>query len=169
MIDGTALLLVAALAAPSDSAARAPTPTDSVVAALVSAQVRAGDELRVRGGFGQVRARASTIGPHGLDLLLPPRGLTDPSPARTLSWSEIDRIERGESRQKDGQRIGVVIGAFLGFALAMSWFSSQSGEGSPLALGLGVGAGVGCAFLGRSLGGAVGAAKPRWKMVYERR
>ena len=169
MIDAAALLLAAAIAMPADSAARAPSPADSVAAALVSAQVSPGDELRVHGAFGRLQARVSTIGPRGLDLVLAPHGLTDPAPTRSLSWSEIDRIERGTSRRKDGQRIGLVCGAFLGFALTMSWVSNlESGDAAPFSLIVGIAAGVGGALIGRGVGGAVGAAKVRWKRVYER-
>jgi hypothetical protein len=168
-VIAASVLLLAALGAPADSETHAPTPTDSMVASLVSAQVGPGDDLRVHGGFGQLRAHVATVGPRGLELRLPPSGLTDPAPARSLSWSEIDRIERGESRRKDGQRIGLVTGAFFGFALALSWFSSLDSDAGPLTLVLGLAAGTGCAFLGRSAGGAVGAANPSWRLVYERR
>ena len=170
MIDTTMILLVVALAAPADSTAPVPSPTDSVIATLVSAQVHPGDELRVHGGFDQVRARVSAIGPDGLDLLLSPRGLTEPAPKRSLSWSEIDRIERGSNRRKDGQRIGVVLGAFFGLALTMSWISNAySGEAVPLGSVLILGGGAAGALAGRSAGGAVGAGIVRWTLVYERR
>ena len=169
MIDSAALLLVLALAAPADPTAFAPTPTDSVIAALVSAQLQRGDELRVHGDFGQVRARLSTIGPEGLHIQLTPRDLTEPAPTRSLAWSEIDRVERGVSRRKDGQRIGVVIGAFVGFALAMSWNSNAAGDAMPWGGVLAVAGGAAGALAGRSAGGAVGASIVRWTLVYERR
>ena len=170
MMDLAAFLLVAALAASADPSGPAPAPRDSAIAALVSAQVQPGDELRVRGGFGQVLARASLIGPDGLHVLLPPHGLTDPAPARALAWSEIDRIERGVGHRKDGRRIGLVVGGFLGLALTMSWISNaDSGESSPLAVVLGLAGGLGGAVIGRSVGGAVGAGLRSWKLVYERR
>ena len=170
MIDPVALLLVAALAAPADSTARAITSTDSVIATLVSAQVRPGDELRVRGGFGQLQARASAIGPRGLELRLSPHGLTDPAPHRLLSWPEIDGIERGVGRRKDGQRIGTVLGAFFGLALTMKWISNaDSGEPMPFASVLVLAGGAAGGLAGRSAGGALGAAMRRWTLVYERR
>lgn len=170
MMDTATLLLLAVLAAPADSAARAPTPTDSVVAALVSAEIGPKDELRVHGGFGLVRARMSAIEPDGLHLLLKPRGLTEQAPKQTLSWSEIDRIERGLDRRKDGQRIGAVLGAFFGLALTMSWISNeQSGEAIPLGSVMILAGGAAGALAGRSAGGAVGAGIVHWTLVYERR
>lgn len=170
MFDITALLLVGMISASADSVARTPTSTDSVVAALVSAEVRRGDEVRVHAGFDQVRARVSAIEPNGLHLLLAPRGLTEPPPKQSFSWSEIDRIERGLNRRKDGQRIGVVLGAFFGLALTMSWISNAySGEAVPLGNVLVLGGGAAGALAGRSAGGAVGAGIVRWTLVYERR
>src|SRR5262249_9197825 len=101
-------------------------------------------------------------------------GLSYPGPARSIAWSEIEKVEREVGSRKDGGRIGAVVGGFGGVALVLAYvgaaseFSGYTSPGSEVALMALTGGALGAA-VGWGLGSLVGLGVPQWHPVYERR
>ena len=174
MIDASTLLLLAALAAPPDSLAHAPTANDSVLASVVGPLIQPGNRLRVRTVSGVAEGAAGWVSPEGLRLHIDAADIWSQPRTRALTWPEIQRIDQHTPHAGNAARIGATVGCLLGLAMVASAWAYASAYGDT-----GVGAGGllfsfavggvagGCA--GGLAGGLVGACFPAWKTVYERR
>jgi hypothetical protein len=170
MFDPNTLLLLAALAARPDSAARTPTATDSVLASVVAPLIQPGNPMRVRTRFGVTEGFAGPVDLAGLALKHESVDIWSRPRVEPIAWSEIDRIDLRAHPSATGVKAGAVVGCLLGLASVMSIaaYAEPYGDsgfgGTTIVLGGAVGA---------LIGGAVGAlfdvGQPAWKTIYERR
>jgi hypothetical protein len=170
MFDPNTLLLLAALAAPPDSAARVPTATDSALASVVAPLIQPGNHVRVRTGFGVTEGFAGPVDLAGLRLKHESVDLWSQPRVEPIAWSEIDRIDLRTHPSTTGVKAGAVVGCLLGLAsvVSVAAYAEPYGDsgfgGATIVLGGAVGA---------LIGGAVGAlfdvGQPAWKTIYERR
>ena len=172
MFDPHTLLLLAALAAPHDSSARAITASDSVLASVVSPLVRPGERVRVRTIFGLAEGEAGSVAPGGVQLRREEIAGWSRPYGEPIAWRQIERIEVGTQSGRTGAIVGGSIGALLGLAVAMSAASYASAYGHApggdvVMAGLVGGIGGGC--VGGLAGAVVGSMLPGWRTVYERR
>lgn len=171
MLDPHALLLLAALAAPHDTAVPAPSANDSVLASVISPLVAPGARVRVRTGFGVTDGNAGTVSPIGLELRCEQGDGWSRPCGKPIAWSEIERIEL-HARSGRGARAGATLGGLLGIVVALnavSYGNSDSGVGYGTILFSGVVGWIAGGCVGGLVGGAVDAARPAWKTVFERR
>ena len=174
MFDPNTLLLLAALAAPLDSAAHAPTATDSVLASVVAPLIQPGNRLRVRTGFGVTEGVAGPVGLAGLELKHEAADVWSRPHVEPIAWSEIVRIDLRTHQPATGAKAGAVVGCLLGLATVMSVASyaapyGDSGYGGGTILIGGVAGGILGGCVGGILGGLFDAAEPPWKTIYERK
>jgi len=172
MFDPNTLLLLAALAAPLDSTAHAPTANDSVLASVVAPLVPPGARMRVRTGFGVLQGEAGAVDPRGLELRHEAADIWSRPRVEPLAWSQIERIDLRTRQPATGAKIGAVLGCLLGLATVMSaaaYAEAESGPGGGGVLLAGAVGGIAGACVGGLVGGLVDTAVPAWKTVYERR
>lgn len=174
MFGPNTLLLIAALAAPPGSVARAPTANDSILASVVAPLIQPGSRLRVRTTFAVVDGAAGAVDPLGVRLRREPADIWSQPHTEALTWSQIERIDQHTPHAGNAAKIGATIGCLLGLAMIASAYAYATEYGDT-----GVGAGGvlfgfvvggvagGCA--GGLAGGIVGSFLPAWKTVYERR
>src|SRR5690349_15882728 len=126
MFDAHTLLLLAALAAPPDSAARGPSATDSVLASVVAPPIRPGNRLRVRTGFGVIDGAAGLVGPEGLRLHSDAADIWSQPHTSMLTWSQIERIDVHTPHAGNAAKIGATVGCLLGLAMVASAYAYAS-------------------------------------------
>jgi hypothetical protein len=171
MLDPHALLLLAALAVPHDSAVIAPSANDSVLASVVSPLVTPGARVRVRTGFGVTEGNAGTVSPSGLELRCEQGDGWSRPCGKPIAWSEIERVEL-HGRSGRGARMGATLGGLLGIVFALnvvSYGGANSGVGYGTILFSGVVGWIAGGCVGGLAGGVIDAARPDWKTVFERR
>ena len=174
MFDPNTLLLIAALAAPPDSAARVPSATDSVLASVIAPLVQPGNHLRVRTGFGVTEGVAGTVAPAGLELRHEAADIWSRPHVESIAWPGIERIDLRTRQPATGAKVGAVFGALLGLATMFSAASyaseyGDSGAGGGNFLLAGMLGALGGAVVGGLVGGLVDFTTPAWKPIYERR
>jgi len=174
MFDPSTLLLLAALAAPHDSAARSPTANDSVIASVVGPLVKPGARARVHTGFGVIEGEAMAVEPLGFRLRQEAVDIWSGPRVEPIAWSRIERLELRTRQPGKGAKIGAIIGSLVGLGIvanAAAYASMDSGTGyggGTVLFGAVIG-GIAGACVGGLAGGLVDVAVPDWKLVYERR
>ena len=174
MFDPNTLLLIAALAAPPDSAAHVPSANDSVLASVVAPLIQPGSHLRVRTGFGVTEGEARAVAPAGLELRHEAADIWSRPRVESIAWPGIERIDLRTRQPATGARAGAVVGGLLGMAMMFSAASyanqyGDSGAGGGNVLFAGLLGGLGGAVVGGLVGGLVDFTSPSWKLIYERR
>jgi hypothetical protein len=174
MLDPHTLLLLAALAAPNEPAAPAPSANDSVLASVIAPLVPQGARVRVRTGFGVTDGVAGAVSPVGLEMRCDRgEGWSQPC-GKPLAWSQIERIDLHSRHPGQGAKIGATVGGLVGIAFALSVAAyasavSESGTGYGGVLFAGIVGGIAGGCVGGLAGGVIDAATPSWKTVFERR
>ena len=174
MLDAHTLLLVAALAAPPDSAARAASASDSALASVVAPLVQPGARMRVHTGFGVTEGYAGSVDPLGLHLRHESADVWSKTRVEALTWSQIERIDLRTHQPATGAKAGAVVGCLVGVATVMSIASYASaygdgGYGGATILFGGLVGGIAGACMGGLVGGLVDSTVPAWETIYERR
>lgn len=173
MFDPNALLLLAALAAPLDTAARVPTANDSVLASVVSPLIKPGDRVRVRSGHGATQGAASMVDPLGVRLRIDADNIWSQPRVQSIGWSQIERIDVHTAHAGNAARIGATVGCLLGLGVMATTVAYASADGGAVGGGMILiayaGGAIAGACSGGFVGGVLGSLLPAWKTVYERR
>ncbi len=166
-----------AITAPETAVVPPATPSRASSFATDPAVARAlrrfdsGSLLRINSASGLFHGYASRADFEGLHELRPEPSLPSVGGIRSLTWSEIQRIEkRGGSAGSGAVRGAVIVGVPVGLLsglLTMAVLSAGGGDPGPLE-GIGgglVGLGIGGA-VGAGIGAAIGSGVSGWHPVY---
>lgn len=126
-------------------------------------RIRPGDQLRVRGAFGEFAGSVGEIGGSGLSRLKPDPRLDLPlaPPREPIAWSEIESLERRGHAAGRGAIIGAAllggVASAIGGAVSAAFGSDEADVGAGFFVGAMFGAPVGALT-----GAAIGRAIPAW-------
>jgi hypothetical protein len=152
---------------PPSSRAEVSSRAASSAIERASSRIQSENLLRITGDFGRFQGFATHAGPEGLDGLRVDLtgGVAPAAPPGLVSWDRIYSIEkRGNSAGKGAVSVGLALGA-AGAGLAFLLVTGFGGDGADAA-GPMFEAGAITGGIGAVIGGLVGAAIPRWHVVY---